>query len=387
MPPYKATYHRGGDNVIGSAIPGPIHTLIDSAVWADSLADLSEQIIQKQLELYAQAQRDASSRVVSHGSLLEQAAAKIVSSVTGPEDLKALMALPPQLARKTIWESENLEYAAFRLLRRALESEEESSTGDDASAAFVKHDMDEWILRNERAMRDDKRDDWKHGLVDYALHADAVLGLDSPVSSDSQSQSQPPPSSSSTEPKIIHRADYAGYTFLDELRSLSVSLQPSVAAFQATFDKLSGGLLKGLDWSNVFVAGGMVLSSLLCVSESDIPKFSSSDIDIYIYGLGPIEANLKIQHLFDVWKSNLPPDAKSETLVVKNSRTITFFSKYPIKRVQIVLKLVKSPREVLLNFDLDVCAMGWDGERLLMLPRAARALESTSVRPVLRRRV
>ncbi|KAF9018765.1 hypothetical protein BDP27DRAFT_1355325 [Rhodocollybia butyracea] len=49
---------------------------------------------------------------------------------------------------------------------------------------------------------------------------------------------------------------------------------------------------------------------------------------------------------------------------------------WPKRRVQIVLKLVKSPREVLLNFDLDVCATGWDGTEVWMLPRFVRALET-----------
>lgn len=51
-------------------------------------------------------------------------------------------------------------------------------------------------------------------------------------------------------------------------------------------------------------------------------------------------------------------------------------AKYPIKRIQIVLKLVKNPKEVLLNFDLDPCSLGFDGSELWLLPRAARALES-----------
>ncbi|KAG8850197.1 hypothetical protein FRB91_009285 [Serendipita sp. 411] len=38
--------------------------------------------------------------------------------------------------------------------------------------------------------------------------------------------------------------------------------------------------------------------------------------------------------------------------------------------------MCQSPAEVLLNFDLDICAMGYDGEQFYMLPRAARALET-----------
>lgn len=57
-------------------------------------------------------------------------------------------------------------------------------------------------------------------------------------------------------------------------------------------------------------------------------------------------------------------------------------SRYPIRRLQVVLKLVHNPLQVLLNFDLDQCAMGFDGEELYMLPRAARAIESTYRNPI-----
>lgn len=54
-------------------------------------------------------------------------------------------------------------------------------------------------------------------------------------------------------------------------------------------------------------------------------------------------------------------------------------SKYPARRIQIVLKLISNPKEVLLNFDLDPCSLGFDGEELWLLPRAARALQSQFV--------
>ena len=169
----------------------------------------------------------------------------------------------------------------------------------------------------------------------------------------------------------------SGYTILDEMRPDTVRAQPTVDGFRRVFQSLTDGLLNGMDWSNVFVAGGMVLSALTCIDPvTQASLYTSSDVDIYIYGLGPVEANAKISHIFDVWKSNLPEHAKDKILVVRNSRTITFLSEYPIKRVQVVLKLVESPKDVLLNFDLDICAMGWDGKEVWLLPRATRALES-----------
>lgn len=367
MPLYKEKYFRGGDNVVSSVVPGPIREIIDSQNWEGNLAELSERIVEKQIEMYNEAQKEASERISTHASLLEQSALKIVDSLTGTDDdVRAIAAIPAQLARKAIWDSENLPYNAFRILRRVLQAEGAGTSDQYGSGDFGSRDIDEWILANERTLRDDKRDDWKRGLVDWEIHSDAVFGLDPRTTT----------SSSALAPRIMHRDNYAGYTLLDELRAPSVILQPSVDAFRTAFTKISGGLLAGLDWKNVFIAGGIVLSSLLSVNERDAEKYASSDIDVYIWGLNPIEANKKVERLFDIWKSNLPEHAKSKTLVVRNSRTITFFSEYPIKRVQIVLKLVKNPKEVLLNFDLDVCAMGYDGSNLLMLPRAARSLES-----------
>ncbi|KAG8831072.1 hypothetical protein FRC17_003737 [Serendipita sp. 399] len=129
---------------------------------------------------------------------------------------------------------------------------------------------------------------------------------------------------------------------------------------------------------NIFVAGGLVLGALLCVDAREAinkpQQWESSDVDIYIYGLTPSQANAKIRHLYDIFKRNLP--ATAPILVVRNSKTITFMSNYPRRRFQIILKFCSSPAEVLLNFDLDICAVGYDGAQVYMLPRAARALET-----------
>lgn len=175
-----------------------------------------------------------------------------------------------------------------------------------------------------------------------------------------------------------------GYTILDNKRAPAVFLQPSVDAFRARWDAMTESLLSGLNWENVFVAGGLILGALLT---PDVPsshpdfklvnkpdEWKSSDIDLYIYGLNPEDANAKIKHIADTYKANLPKGAPF--LVVRNSQTITLYSEWPRRRVQIVLKLIGSPREVLLNFDLDICAAGYDGKEVWLLPRCVRALES-----------
>lgn len=359
--PYKPSYYRSSAPVVSSVVPDPVRDLIDSRKrgWEGNLGELGARIVQKQLEIFREAQKETQSRGSTQSSLLDQSAAKIIDSFSGSEeDLNAIATIPAQLARKAIWESEKLPYTAFLLLRRALETER--SLNPDQIGDFATRDIDEWILANERALRDDQREDWKHGLVDWGTHAAAVL----------------PESSVSSNTRVWTRTTMSGYTLLDELRAPAVAALSSIQAYNETFNKITDGLLIGLDWSNVFIAGGVVLSTLLCVKEDSIDSYINSDIDLYIYGLGPREANEKIKHIFDVWKHNLPAHAKDSTMVVRNSRTITFFSQHPIKRLQIVLKLVKHPKEVLLNFDLDVCSMGYDGGSLWLLPRAARALES-----------
>ena len=69
---------------------------------------------------------------------------------------------------------------------------------------------------------------------------------------------------------------------------------------------------------------------------------------------------------------------ETERIVVKNARTITFLTRYPNRRLQIILKIVPSATDILLNFDLDACALGFDGSQILMLPRFVRALETGS---------
>ncbi|KAL1691218.1 hypothetical protein GGG16DRAFT_54122, partial [Schizophyllum commune] len=168
-----------------------------------------------------------------------------------------------------------------------------------------------------------------------------------------------------------------GFSFLDHKRRDTAYIQADSASARKRWDTMTGGLFKGLDWTNICVAGGLILGALLT---PDIPQaqaekaqphtpeeWASSDIDVYIHGLRPEAANAKIAHIAEVVKRNLPEGAPF--LLVRNSQTVTLYSNYPTRRVQIVLKLVESPREVLLNFDLDICAVAFDGTDVWMLPR------------------
>lgn len=131
-----------------------------------------------------------------------------------------------------------------------------------------------------------------------------------------------PLSDASSHARIVARPQVSGELILDLKKLPSLPIQPSISAYAETFDKITGSLLKGLDWSNLFVAGGIALAALLCTNPKDISKYENSDIDMYIYGLDPKDANHKLEHIHHIWKSNLPPG--SEARVLRNSRTITY---------------------------------------------------------------
>ncbi|KAJ7639668.1 hypothetical protein DFH06DRAFT_1001799 [Mycena polygramma] len=235
-----------------------------------------------------------------------------------------------------------------------------------ASRSFVElfacYDLISRVLGNEQWLRNrTDRVPWQHGLVPLT-HVNDVF----------------PTSSSTQSGRTISRPEsLPGLELLCNARANAITIQPSTSAFKEAFERMSMGLLHGLDWSNVFVAGGVALGTLLSVGDppsEEIQKlWHSSDIDVYIYGLSADEATDKVQHIYETLRSNR---SHSATLAVKNSKTITFYAQYPFRRIQVVLKLVESPKDVLLNFDVDICAMGWDGKELWMLPRAARALET-----------
>lgn len=218
-------------------------------------------------------------------------------------------------------------------------------------------DIDEAILRNERYIRsrsDVENEDGKY-LVRLSEFCTAVGACPDGPYRMKFTRMDPPK---------------GGLEVLDERRAQVMCILPDDQVFVEGFAFATNGVLQGLDWANVLAAGGKVLSNLVRADDA-----KESDIDLYLYGLDAEQANQKVRHIYQVWSDNLPA-SNQEKLVVKNPKTINFLPSYPNCRVQIVLKLISSPTQALLNFDLDVCAIGFDGSRALMLPRCARAIET-----------
>ena len=50
-----------------------------------------------------------------------------------------------------------------------------------------------------------------------------------------------------------------------------------------------------------------------------------------------------------------------DVLAVRSKRAVSFVGGYPVRNVQVIVRVYKSPAEVLLGFDVDSCAVGYDG--------------------------
>ncbi|KAF7332333.1 hypothetical protein MKEN_00115000 [Mycena kentingensis (nom. inval.)] len=165
-----------------------------------------------------------------------------------------------------------------------------------------------------------------------------------------------------------------GYRVFDEGRKDILLIQPSNSMYSVAFDRVTGGLLEGLDWTSIFVAGGIALQALLDVEGVASTFGSDSDIDLFLYDIDPQHTEAKVRHVYQTVRRNLP--VGHPLFVVRNSRTITLYSHFPVRRVQLVLRVATLLRDVPMNFDLDVCAVAWDGSVLWITPRAMRALET-----------
>ncbi|PYH37815.1 uncharacterized protein BO87DRAFT_413209 [Aspergillus neoniger CBS 115656] len=169
------------------------------------------------------------------------------------------------------------------------------------------------------------------------------------------------------------------------------AIAASFAEFQYQFEAFTHGVLQGIDWSNIVVAGSAALIPLLPIRE-DVSLTATaaverreehyyqtiadaSDIDIFIYGINSEEAAIKrIQKLEAVIRKNqrLIP---GEGLCLRTKNTVTFISpKWPFRHIQVVLRLYRSVTEILTGFDVDCACVAFDGRHVYTTPRGATAI-------------
>ncbi|KAJ5069774.1 putative reductase [Anaeramoeba ignava] len=100
--------------------------------------------------------------------------------------------------------------------------------------------------------------------------------------------------------------------------------------------------------------------------------YQNSDIDIFIYGLDQEKATQKINNLINQILGNSLYSGTYQ--VFRSDHTISLVSTLPLRHIQFILRLYKSPAEILLGFDIDACSIGFDGKQVFANPRCIRAI-------------
>ncbi|KAJ3321848.1 hypothetical protein HDV06_003850 [Boothiomyces sp. JEL0866] len=148
--------------------------------------------------------------------------------------------------------------------------------------------------------------------------------------------------------------------------------------FKKQWFHITGGIFENMDLSNLFFAGGAVLAALQPFDPSkDINEqlldngYYNSDIDIFVYGIEDVvEATKRIQEFCKEIQSYLGDNV----LFVRNRYSLTIVREYPLRQIQAIFRLYKSPAEVLMGFDIDCCSVGFDGHEVYGIPRFFEAV-------------
>ncbi|KAL8650578.1 MAG: hypothetical protein Q9210_003740 [Variospora velana] len=163
----------------------------------------------------------------------------------------------------------------------------------------------------------------------------------------------------------------------------------SIQDFKKNFNLFSESSLADLDWSNVVAAGSSVVTPLLPVPDKyNTSKKAqreyyhqhlapSSDVDLFIWGLDKAAALEKIKQI----EASVRNAILEEVTTVRTKNAITIASHYPIRHVQIVLRLYKSVSEILSGFDVDCSCFAYDGSQVYGAPRGITAF-MTQTNPI-----
>ena len=141
-------------------------------------------------------------------------------------------------------------------------------------------------------------------------------------------------------------------------------------AFKEVFERSYGRYLAQMDYNNVLVAGG-------CVSATMLQQKWNNDVDIFLYGLTPQQADNKVVALLQsfidsnrMWEYKKAHGDEALTVVQNKSvvitRTSSVITLYGDTKIQIILRLYARKEDILYGFDLGSCAIGYDGADVLL---------------------
>lgn len=158
----------------------------------------------------------------------------------------------------------------------------------------------------------------------------------------------------------------------------------TVSEFEVRFQAAYGNYLSRLSYDHILIAGGATLNCLLSCNWT-------CDVDIFLYGLTPKAANKKVEEIlhamYDAYaeyystaKDGITTNdvekhmqTAIETIRNDNCVTVRFDDK---QEIQIILRLYETVEEILDNFDIGSCSVGYDGDEVYFSERGVQSYET-----------
>lgn len=104
----------------------------------------------------------------------------------------------------------------------------------------------------------------------------------------------------------------------------------------------------------------------------DFEAWRDTDIDVFVTVRSAHEGRSFLSKLYADLRAHIPADLPIEPAV--SGFAVTFKLPPPYRSIQVILRLYHSMEQVALGFDLDACAMVYNGSKVMAYPRAVRAL-------------
>lgn len=166
----------------------------------------------------------------------------------------------------------------------------------------------------------------------------------------------------------------------------TLAVTPSLELFTRNFHEFTNGVFRDwTNWKGFLVTGGAVVASLLPTPADDKERWdhfhhsrawSSSDVDIHVYGLEEWEFRVRLLELSQHF-SRLHPDV----VIAQTAFTITFALPWPSRKIQVVLGKWKTKAEIIFEADVDCTAVGFDGKQVWISDRGRLGLAYRSLWP------
>ena len=160
-----------------------------------------------------------------------------------------------------------------------------------------------------------------------------------------------------------------------------------MAGFRARLDLFAGPLFRGLDMTNLVVAGGAVLEALTLkhvLGDTGLDdnlvreqaQKGTADIDLFIVAEDEQTARAAFDRVFAHLKHNLDRTEHHQLLVLRSPMAVSFYAAFPNRTIQVVLRRHACVADVILNFDVDACQLAYDGQRVVGTHAAFRAFRT-----------